>query len=192
SASSLKMRTRIGEVFGIFFCRSSASKSDGSSLVALAGNLGAFFSVLFSALVSAGHAPGVSTAANAAVSTSARSTVARIIAVPPDVEPLRSQSPYSVAFVGQIQSGGAQMLPDIPTNGVQWQTPQCIHDSHHGPSIAAIGPAHVRDASNATISTVAVAACMSGSRRCDRIAAAPGADAMDQSRPNAPQQSVSL
>src|SRR6476659_2257371 len=64
----------MGEYFGIFFCRSSESSSGGSSFVALVGNLLVF---------SPRHVTGVNPAAKAAVSTSARSTVARIIAVPP-------------------------------------------------------------------------------------------------------------
>ena len=43
SASSLKMRTRIGECFGIFFCRNSESSSGGSSFVALVRQLIAVF-----------------------------------------------------------------------------------------------------------------------------------------------------
>src|SRR4029077_9713005 len=73
SASSLKTRTRIGECMGIFFCRSSESSSGGSFFVALAGN---------GLLNSPRHVTGVNAAAKAAVSTSARNTVARIIAFP--------------------------------------------------------------------------------------------------------------
>src|SRR6266849_8073400 len=68
----------MGEYFGIFFCRSSESSSGGSSFVALVGNR-----LLFSPR----HVTGVNPAAKAAVSTSARSTVARIIAVPPTWNP---------------------------------------------------------------------------------------------------------
>ena len=86
SASSLKTRTRIGELIGIFFCWSSASSSGGSFFVALAGNLGGLFCFLgrqlFAVLFRPRHVTGVNAAAKAAVSTSARSTVARIIAVP--------------------------------------------------------------------------------------------------------------
>jgi hypothetical protein len=46
---------------------------------------------------------GVNAAAKAAVSTSARSTVARIIAIPPDLEPVLSECLESVAFVGQTR-----------------------------------------------------------------------------------------
>jgi hypothetical protein len=70
----LKTRTTIGEYFGIFFCRSSESNSRGSSFVALVGNR-----LLFSPR----HVTGVNPAVKAAVSTSARSTVARTIAVTP-------------------------------------------------------------------------------------------------------------
>jgi hypothetical protein len=59
---------------GIFFCRSSESSSGGSFFVALVGNR-----LLFSPR----HVTGVNAAAKAAVSTSARSTVVRIIAVAP-------------------------------------------------------------------------------------------------------------
>ena len=74
---------------GIFFCRSSESSSGGSFFVALAGNLGGCFFVslaggcLVSCLLSwPRHVTGVNAAAKTAVSTSARSTVARIIAFP--------------------------------------------------------------------------------------------------------------
>src|SRR5262245_27335634 len=76
----------------MFFCRSSASNSGGSSFVALVGNR---------LLLSPRHVTGINAATKAAVSTSARSTVARIIAGTPDVEPLLSGCVYSVAFVGQ-------------------------------------------------------------------------------------------
>jgi hypothetical protein len=58
---------------GILFCRSSESSSGGSFFVALVGNR-----LLFSPK----HVTGVNAAAKAAVSTSARSSVVRIIAVP--------------------------------------------------------------------------------------------------------------
>src|SRR5262249_52190651 len=102
SASSLKMRTRIGECFGIFFCRSSESSSGGNSFVALGGN---------GLLSSPRHVTGVNAAAKAAVSTSARTTVARIIARPPDVDPVLSECLSSVAFVGQTQTRVPQMMP---------------------------------------------------------------------------------
>src|SRR5258708_22760060 len=95
SASSLKRRTTMGEYFGIFFCRSSESSSGGSSFVALVGNR-----LLFSPR----HVTGVNPAAKAAVSTNARSTVARIIAVPPTWN-LSYLEPVVVAFVRQTQMG---------------------------------------------------------------------------------------
>src|SRR5262245_44774915 len=73
------MRTRIGECFGIFFCRSSESSSGGSFFVAWAGNR-----LLFAPR----HVTGANAAAKATVSTSARNTVVRIIAVP------RTWGPY--------------------------------------------------------------------------------------------------
>ena len=75
---------------GIFFCRSSESSSGGSFFVALAGNLGGdFFASSFgNCLLSwPRHVTGVNAAAKAAVSTSARSTVVRIIAVSPTWNP---------------------------------------------------------------------------------------------------------
>ena len=70
----LENATRIGECFGIFFFRNSDSSSGGTSFVALVAN---------SLLTSPRHVTGVNAAAKATVSTSARTTVARIIAVPP-------------------------------------------------------------------------------------------------------------
>jgi hypothetical protein len=51
---------------------------------------------------------GVSIATKAAVSTSARATVARIMAIPPDLDPSLSECLSSVAFVGQTQTGVPQ------------------------------------------------------------------------------------
>ena len=66
---------------GIFFSRSSASSSGGSFFVALAGNFGG--DLVGNCLPSwPRHVTGVNAAAKAAVSTSARSTVARIIDFP--------------------------------------------------------------------------------------------------------------
>src|SRR5262245_13239133 len=96
------MRTRIGECFGIFFCRSSESSSRGNSFVALVGN---------GLLSSPRHVTGVNAAAKAAVSTSARTTVARIIAIPPDLEPFLAECLSSVAFVRQSQTRLPQMMP---------------------------------------------------------------------------------
>src|SRR3569833_451311 len=74
---------------GIFFSWSSASSSGGSVFVALAGNLGDdfFVSSVGGCLPSwpefwPRHVTGVTAAAKTAVNTSARSTVARIIAFP--------------------------------------------------------------------------------------------------------------
>jgi hypothetical protein len=73
----------IGEYFGIFFFRSSESNSGGSSFVALVGNR-----LLFSLR----HVTGVNPAEKAAISTSARSTVAPIIDCPSDAEPFHLDS----------------------------------------------------------------------------------------------------
>src|ERR1700704_4572045 len=113
------MRTRIGECFDIFFCRSSESSPGGSSFVALAGSAvvalagGSVVGLVGSSVVglvgkrllfSPRHVTGVNAAAKAAVSTSARSTVAPIIAIPPDVDPCLPECLESVAFVGQTQT----------------------------------------------------------------------------------------
>jgi len=70
----LENATRIGECFGIFFFRNSESSSGGTSVVALVGN---------SLLTSPRHVTGVNAATKAAISTSVRTTVTRIIAIPP-------------------------------------------------------------------------------------------------------------
>ena len=88
------VRTMIGEYFGIFFCRSSESSSGGSSFVALVGNR-----LLFSPR----HVTGVNPAAKAAVSTSARSTVARIIAVPPT---------WNLSYLEPVVGGFRKANPD--------------------------------------------------------------------------------
>jgi hypothetical protein len=90
----LEKRTRMGEYFGIFFCRSSESSSGGSSFVALVGNR-----LLFSPR----HVTGVNPAAKAAVSTSARSTVARIIAVPPT---------WNLSYLEPVVGGFRKANPD--------------------------------------------------------------------------------
>src|SRR5262249_19303802 len=115
SASSLKMRTRIGEYFGIFFCRSSESSAGGNSFVALAGNSvvglpgNSVVPLVGNGLLSwPRHATGVSAAARAAGSTSARTTAVPIITMPPDLEPLLSGCLQSVAFVGQTQAKAPQ------------------------------------------------------------------------------------
>src|SRR4030095_2094922 len=95
------MRTRIGECFGIFFCRSSESSSGGNSFVALVGNF---------LLSSPRHVTGANAAAKAAVSTSARSTVARIIAVPPTWN-LSYPKPVVGGFRKATQIGVPQMMP---------------------------------------------------------------------------------
>src|SRR5712675_2473031 len=84
----------MGEYFGIFFCRSSESSSGGSSFVALVGNR-----LLFSPR----HVTGVNPAAKAAVSTSARSTVARIIAVPPT---------WNLSYLEPVVGGFRKANPD--------------------------------------------------------------------------------
>src|SRR5215211_4503435 len=84
----------MGEYFGIFLCRSSESSSGGSSFVALVGNL-----LLFSPR----HVTGANPAAKAAVSTSARSTVARIIAVPPT---------WNLSYLEPVVGGFRKANPD--------------------------------------------------------------------------------
>src|ERR1700748_3784660 len=84
----------MGEYFGIFFCRSSESSSGGSSFVALVGNR-----LLFSPR----HVTGVNPAAKAAASTSARSTVARIIAVPPT---------WNLSYLEPVVGGFRKANPD--------------------------------------------------------------------------------
>jgi hypothetical protein len=59
---------------------------------------------------------GVNAAAKAAASTSARTTVARITAIPSDVEPVLSECVQSVAFVGQTRTRIPQMMPKYADN----------------------------------------------------------------------------
>src|SRR5215217_3490152 len=88
----------------MFFCRSSESSSGGSFLVALAGNLVALAGN--GSLFSPRHVTGVNAAANAAVSTSARSTVARIIAVPFDLKGhLLSQNRTLIGMEAAFEQG---------------------------------------------------------------------------------------
>src|SRR5438270_4728040 len=84
----------MGEYFGIFFCRSSESNSGGSSFVALVGNR-----LLFSPR----HVTGINPATKAAVSTSARSTVARIIAAPPT---------WNLSYLEPVFGGFRKANPD--------------------------------------------------------------------------------
>src|SRR5260370_23860727 len=104
----------MGEYFGIFFCRSSESSSGGSSFVALVGNR-----LLFSPR----HVTGVNPAAKAAVSTSARSTVARIIAVPPM---------WNLSYLEPVVGGFRKANPDgvhAPTKSeliVNLKTPKAL------------------------------------------------------------------
>src|SRR5262245_30448254 len=104
------MRTTIGECFGIFFCRSSASSPGGNSFVALAGN-----GLLSSPKHVTGHVTGVNAAAKAAVSTSARTTVARIM-----LDPRRGTRPISslqsVAFVRQTAPTEETIEADFALN----------------------------------------------------------------------------
>ncbi len=101
---------RIGECFGIFFCRNSESNSGDNSFVALAGNsFGALAGNSFGARAgnslpfSPRHTTGVHAAAKAAADTSARTAaVAWIIANTPGRGPFPSL--YSVAFIRQSKS----------------------------------------------------------------------------------------
>src|SRR6266446_5087 len=95
----------MGEYFGIFFCRSSESSSGGSFFVALAGNRSLF---------SPRHVTGVNAAAKAAVSTSARSTVARIIAFPFNLKGhLLSQNRTLIGMETDFEQGSL-VAPSVP------------------------------------------------------------------------------